>query len=125
MRLELRANDAARSVRPHHLAPNRAVRRPLLLRLRLVHIAQLLTTVERRRRGVRHALELNERRVVVLVRARALVPQNQPSHIQSIAIRRARRSSVVAFANIPRRTTRPDSRAPPPRVVVAPRAHRR
>ena len=86
--LELGADDTRGTVRAHNLTPNRAVRRPLLLRLRLVHVAQLLTAVKGRRRAVVHALELDERRVVVLVGARALVTKNHAADVQSVVFKK-------------------------------------
>lgn len=70
-------------MRAHHLAPHRAVVCPLLLRLRLVDVAQLLTGIEARRRRVGDALELDQARVVVLVHARALETEHQAADVQS------------------------------------------
>ena len=54
---------------PAALAPRRAEDGALLLGLGLVHVAQLLAEVKRRRRALVHVLELDQRRVVRLVRA--------------------------------------------------------
>ena len=67
--LELRPDHAGGAVRPRHLAPRSAVHGTLLLRLRLVHVAQLLAEVKLRRVSLVHVLQLNQRRVVRLVHA--------------------------------------------------------
>ena len=67
--LELGPDHPARPVRPRHLAPRSTVDGALLLGLGLVHVAQLLAEVEVGSRLVVHVLELDERRVVGLVRA--------------------------------------------------------
>ena len=121
--LELGADDTRGTVRAHNLTPNRAVLRPLLLRLRLVHVAQLLTAVKGRRRAVVHALELDERRVVVLVGARALVTKNHAADVQSVEFKKKSGVSLSSFQS-PSAAPLP-GRANPLKVDGCPSPHRR
>ena len=84
--LELRANNPRRPVCSRHLTPHGSVHRPLLLRVRFVHVAQFLPQVKRRRRFVRNVFQFNQRRVFVLVRSRAFVPQNNATDVHSVSL---------------------------------------
>ena len=79
--LELRANNPRRSVRSRNLTPHGSVHRPLLLRVRLVHVAELLPQVKRGGGLVRNVFQLDQRRVFVLVRSRSFVPQNDATDV--------------------------------------------
>ena len=67
--LELSANNPAGAVRPGDLAPRSPVHGALLLRFRLVNIAQLFAKVKLSRVRFVHVLELDQRGVVGLVHA--------------------------------------------------------
>ena len=69
-----------------HLTPHGSVHRPLLLRVRFVHVAEFLSQVKRRRRFVRNVFQFNQRRVFVLVRSRAFVPQNNATDVHSVVV---------------------------------------
>ena len=84
--LELRANNPRRPVCSRHLTPHGSVHRPLLLRVRFVHVAEFLSQVKRRRRFVRNVFQFNQRRVFVLVRSRAFVPQNNATDVHSVVV---------------------------------------
>ena len=83
---KLRANNPRRPVCSRHLTPHGSVHRPLLLRVRFVHVAQFLPQVKRRRRFVRNVFQFNQRRVFVLVRSRAFVPQNNATDVHSVSL---------------------------------------
>ena len=83
---KLRANNPRRPVCSRHLTPHGSVHRPLLLRVRFVHVAEFLPQVKRRRRFVRNVFQFNQRRVFVLVRSRAFVPQNNATDVHSVVV---------------------------------------
>ena len=83
---KLRANNPRRPVCSRHLTPHGSVHSPLLLRVRFVHVAQFLPQVKRRRRFVRNVFQFNQRRVFVLVRSRAFVPQNNATDVHSVSL---------------------------------------
>lgn len=75
--LELGANDAAVAVRARDLPPYAAVVGPLRLGLRLVDVGHSLPAVPRHLLLRVHALDLDERRVLILVRFRSKIAQKK------------------------------------------------